>query len=157
MYAVIRNMVAFCEVNRGLILGLAIFAVGAAGVADYAQDSNTAASAKSASFSGCVQKGSGSDNLLVISGATVCATLKGKLAVPGLVGHQVDLKGVLTPRTTSTATSIEVESVDKVGEGCSDVCKLQPPGTRGLRPPPKDHEVPGSEGGTPGVTVKPPK
>jgi hypothetical protein len=141
---------------RGLVLGrsIALIAVFMAS-AGYAQESGTSP-AKPAAFSGCVQKASGSSNTLVISGAAVCATLKGKLAEEKLIGHQVDLKGVLTARTASVAASIEVQSVEKIGESCSDVCKLQPPGTRGLRPP-RDHEIPGTEGGTPGVVAPPHK
>jgi hypothetical protein len=142
---------------RCLVLGrsIALAAVLMAS-AGYAQESGNTSPAKPTAFSGCVQKASGSGNTLIISGEAVCATLKGKLAEEKLIGHQVDLKGVLTARTASVAASIEVQSVEKIGESCSDVCKLQPPGTRGLRPP-KDHEIPGTEGGTPGVVAPPHK
>ncbi len=100
-------------------------------------------------FTGCVQKAPGYPATLVISGPTVCARLTGKVSAEKLAGHEIELQGVLIPRTTSVAASIQVESVTKVGEACSGVCSLQPPGSRGLHPGDKNHEVPGSEGGTP--------
>jgi hypothetical protein len=60
------------------------------------------------------------------------------------------LTGVLTPRTTSTSASIRVDSVVSVGQSCSNTCSLQPPGTRSVRMH-NQHEIPGSEGGTPGA------
>jgi hypothetical protein len=109
-----------------------------------------------AAFSGCVQKAPGSSTTLVLSTPTTCARLTGKFSVEQLAGHQIDLKGVLTPRTSSTPASIQVESVEKVGGVCSDVCSLQPPRSRGLHPPPQG-EVPGTEGGTPGAVPKTPQ
>jgi hypothetical protein len=107
-----------------------------------------------ASFSGCVQRAPNSNTDLVISTPTACAKLSGKLATDQLAGHHVDLKGVLTPRTASASASIQVDSVIKVGEACSDVCSLQPPHSRGLHRP--ESAVPGSEGGTPGETAPSP-
>lgn len=151
------RIVACTASTRDFVVGGAIaLVVVFTASAGYAQESGKASPAKPVAYSGCVQKAPGSSNTLVISGPAVCATLKGKLSEEKLIGHQVDLKGVLTPRTASVAASIEVESVEKVGESCSDVCSLQPPGTRGLRPQ-KDHEIPGTEGGTPGVVAPPHK
>ena len=110
-------------------------------------------------YSGCVQKAPGSTTDLIISAPTACARLTGKLPDPNLpsqdlAGHEVELKGVLTPRTPSTAASIEVGSVVSVGKSCTDVCSLQPH-TRGLHPP---SATPGGEGGTPGLApTQPPK
>jgi hypothetical protein len=105
-----------------------------------------------AAYSGCVQKAPGSTTDLVISTPTACAKLAGKFSVDDLAGHQVELKGILTPRSASTSATIQVDSVVSVGQSCTDVCSLRPPGTRGLHPP---QAVPGSEGGTPGAVAPP--
>ena len=107
-----------------------------------------------AAFSGCVQKEQGNPANLILSTSTVCARLTGKAAAAKLAGHQVDLTGVLIPRTSTVAASIQVKSVSNVGATCSETCALQPPGTRGLHSS-KKNEVPGSEGGTPGVAPQP--
>ena len=109
-----------------------------------------------ATYSGCVQKAPGSSTDLVISTPKVCAKLEGKVNADDLVGHQVELKGVLTPRSASAAASIQVNSVASVGKSCSEVCSLWPPGSRGLHPP-QNGAIPGSEGGTPGVAAPPPQ
>jgi hypothetical protein len=123
--------------------------IGLAGVHGYAQaPANAPATPPApATFSGCVQKAPGSSTTLVISTATTCATLTGKVSMDVLAGHQVDLTGVLTPRTATDAASIEVHVVNGVGKSCSDVCALHPPHSRGLHP--------GGEGGTPGVAAPP--
>lgn len=107
-----------------------------------------------ATYSGCVQKAPDSTTALVISAPTACALLTGKVSVDKLAGHEVELTGILTPRTPSTAASIKVNSVASVGKSCTDICSLKPPGTRGLHRP-ANNAVPGSEGGTPGVTTTP--
>ena len=124
-------------------------AVGLVGVHGYAQPPANAPATPPApaTFSGCVQKVPGSDTTLVISTPTTCATLTGKVSADVLAGHQVDLTGVLTPRTATVAASIEVHVVNGVGKSCSDVCALHPPHGRGLHP--------GGEGGTPGVAAPP--
>ncbi|HEX9198360.1 MAG TPA: hypothetical protein VF865_02285 [Acidobacteriaceae bacterium] len=135
---------------RGIAFGIAI--ASCTGLASAQAPASAAPAAKPGAFTGCVQKEPGTSNL-VISTPNVCARLTGKSATEKLVGHEIDLHGILVPRTASTAASIQVESVTKVGKSCTDVCALQPPGTRSLHP--KDHEVPGSEGGTPGLTAPP--
>jgi hypothetical protein len=112
--------------------------------------------AEPATYSGCVQKAPNSSTDLVISTPKVCARLEGNVSANDLVGHEVELKGVLTPRTSSVAASIQVDSIVRVGTSCSDVCSLKPPSSRGLHRP-QDGAVPGSEGGTPGVTARPPQ
>ena len=109
-----------------------------------------------ATYSGCVQKAPDSTTDLVISTPKVCAVLAGKLPADTLVGHQVELTGVLTPRTSSAPASIQVNSVGTVGKACTDVCALHPPMSRGLHRP-ANGEIPGSEGGTPGLTTTPPQ
>jgi hypothetical protein len=104
-------------------------------------------------FQGCVQPSPIDKTVLVLSTDTVCARLVGSLATPQLTGHQIDLKGVLTPRTRDESASIRVDSVVSVGKPCSDVCSLRPPGTRGLG----GGETPGKEGGTPGLTTPQPQ
>ena len=157
MDRIAARIVAVSESARGLMLGLAIAsAVGLASAQAYAQASGSpptpAKPAAPATFAGCVQKAP--DTGLVISTPKVCARLTGKFSVEELEGHEVDLKGVLVPRAASVAASIQVDSVTKVGKSCSDVCSLQPPATRGLHPM-KNKEIPGSEGGTPGLTAPP--
>ena len=105
-----------------------------------------------ANFQGCVQRSTADKSTLILSGETVCAKLTGAFSPEKLLGHQVDLKGVLTERTVSTPASIDVGSVNSVGKSCSNTCSLQPPGTRGLR----GGEKPGKEGGTPGMAPKTP-
>jgi hypothetical protein len=104
------------------------------------------------SFSGCVQRSATDKDTLILSTDSVCATLGGKVSGTQIAGHQVDLKGVLTPRTPAAPASIQVGSVVSVGKECSDVCSLRPPGSRGLQ---KGGEMPGKEGGTPGEVNQP--
>lgn len=102
-------------------------------------------------FSGCIQHSTSDKDTVILSGETVCAKLTGTFSSEKLLGHEVDLKGVLTERTAATPASIRVSSVTSVGKSCSNTCSLQPPGTRGLRGP----EKPGKEGGTPGMAPTP--
>jgi hypothetical protein len=119
-----------------------------------AQTTPAAAAAPApAKFSGCVQPLATDKDTLVMSGDTVCAKLTGKFAAADLMGHQVELNGVLTPRTHDTPASIEVGSVASVGKSCTDICSLKPPGTRGLG---RGGQTPGKEGGTPGLTSSDP-
>ena len=144
------------ENSRGMVLGVVVAGVAClAGAAAYGQapPSAPAKPPAPAPFSGCVQKAPGSGTTLVISSATVCATLTGKVSVDQLAGHQVDLTGVLTPRTASVGASIQVDSVASVGKSCTDVCSLLPPHSRGLQAP---TAIPGSEGGTPGLSAPAP-
>ena len=123
----------------------------------------TQASAQSAptppapvTYKGCVQKAPGTDGALLISTPTACAKLTGKVPGDDAIGHDIELNGILTPRTASAAASLQVDSVVSVGNACSKVCALRPPGTRGLRSPqdaPK--ATPGTEGGTPGKVGPP--
>jgi hypothetical protein len=99
-------------------------------------------------YSGCVQRSATDKDTLILSGETVCAKLTGTFSADKLAGHEVDLKGVLTERTTSTPAAIRVTSVTSIGKSCTNTCPLQPPGTRGLN---KGGEKPGKEGGTPGA------
>jgi len=105
-------------------------------------------------YKGCVQSLPTDKETLVLSSDTVCARLTGKFAAADLAGHEVELKGVLTPRSPGVSASISVGSVVSVGKSCSSTCSLRPPGTRGLG---KGSEKPGKEGGTPGlVPTQPP-
>jgi len=106
------------------------------------------------SFQGCVQPSPTDKTVLIVSTDNACAKLTGKFKAADLSGHQVELKGVLTPYASATApASIKVESVVTVGKPCEDVCSLQPPHTRGLG---HGGETPGKEGGTPGAVPTPP-
>jgi hypothetical protein len=104
-----------------------------------------------ASFAGCVQRSTADKTTLILSGETVCAKLTGTFSSEKLLGHEVDLKGVLTERTASTPASIQVDTVNSIGKSCSSTCSLRPPGTRSL-----GGEKPGKEGGTPGMAPKTP-
>jgi hypothetical protein len=148
--SIAERIAAVPESSWGLALRVVVLsAAGLVGFQGYAQaPANAPATpAAPATFSGCVQKAPGSSTTLVISTATTCATLTGKVSVDVLAGHQVDLTGVLTPRTATDAASIEVHVVNGVGKSCSDVCALHPPHGRGLHP--------GGEGGTPGAAAPP--
>ena len=104
-----------------------------------------------ANFAGCVQHSATDKNILILNGETVCAKLTGTFSSEKILGHEVDLKGVLTERTTSNPASIDVRAVNSIGKTCSSTCSLRPPGTRGL-----GGEKPGKEGGTPGMAPKTP-
>jgi hypothetical protein len=146
--AVVR-FAAISRVARSIAITFATF-----GIMSVGAEAQQAKPDAPTTFSGCVQKAPGSTTVLVISTPTVCATLKGKFSEEKLAGHEVDLKGVLTPGTAAVASSIQVRSVGSVGKSCSEVCSLHPPAKRGLSR--KEHEIPGSEGGTPGVVAPPP-
>jgi len=107
-----------------------------------------------AKYTGCVQRVPTDKDTLVLSGDTVCAKLTGTFTADDLAGHLVDLTGVLTARTHDTPASIDVSSVASVGKSCASTCSLRPPGTRGLG---KGGQIPGKEGGTPGVSAQPPQ
>jgi hypothetical protein len=105
------------------------------------------------SFQGCVQPSPTDKTVLIVSTDNACAKLTGKFKAADISGHQVELKGVLTPYASATApASIKVDSVVTVGKPCEDVCSLVPPHTRGLH----GGETPGKEGGTPGAVPTPP-
>jgi hypothetical protein len=106
-----------------------------------------AAPAPAQSFKGCVQQSTTEKSTLVLSTDTVCATLTGKFTASRIAGHEIEIKGVLTPRTAAAPASIRVDGVVEVGKACTDVCSLRPPGSRGLT---RGGEIPGREGGTPG-------
>lgn len=143
--------------RMGALAVVVAASVVASGLSAIAQGSGTETAAgkppAAATYSGCVQKAPDSPTTLVISTPTACARLTGKVSPDTLAGHAVVLNGILTPSTASAPASIQVNSVGSVGNSCSDVCSLRPPGTRGLHRP--DSAVPGSEGGTPGVTTAP--
>jgi hypothetical protein len=98
-------------------------------------------------YAGCVQRSTTDKDTIILSSETLCAKLTGAFSAEKLVGHEVDLKGVLTDRTASIPAVIHVGSISSVGKSCSDVCSLLPPGRRGL----KKGDYPGKEGGTPGA------
>jgi hypothetical protein len=116
-----------------------------------AQAPATPAPANPERFTGCVVRSAAEKDTLILNTETACARLTGSFPAANLAGHEVDLKGILTPRTPSTAASLHVDSVVSIGKACSDICSLQPPGTRGLG----KGEKPGKEGGTPGETSTP--
>jgi len=109
-----------------------------------------AAQTSPAKFTGCVQVSSGT---VVLSAPNVCAVLKGKISADQVTGHQIELKGILSPATKTTSATIQVDSVSSVGKSCSETCAVRPRG-RGLHPPAGTaNEAPGSEGGTPGAAM----
>lgn len=143
-----NNRLAAIAQARGCALVIAA-SLGFVGIQASAQAADSTPPAP-ATYKGCVQKSPGSDNTLILSTANVCAKLTGKVSADSLAGHEVELQGILTPRTPSAAASIHVNSVNSVGSACTNICSLRPPGTRGLHKP-EDNAVPGTEGGTPGA------
>jgi hypothetical protein len=99
-----------------------------------------------------VQPSSADKSVLVLSAAAVCAKLTGKFSAGEIAGHEIDVTGVLTPRSSAGPASIRVDAVVSVGKACTEVCSLRPPGSRGLS---KGGEIPGREGGTPGEAPAP--
>lgn len=124
-----------------------ILCIGSIATQCFAQTVPHPAAPTASSFAGCVQRSATEKDTIVISGDSICAKLTGSFSSEKLIGHQIDLKGVLTERTTSTPASIRVGAITSIGKSCSSTCSLQPPGTRGLR----GGEKPGREGGTPGA------
>lgn len=137
-----------CPVARDL---LTLSAVLLAHCALTAQQQTTAGSP--ATYSGCVSKVSGAPDTLVLNTPTACVVLKGRLSADQIAGHTIELEGILQPATGSAPATIQVDTVRSVGHACSDTCALRP-ASRGLKRPPG--VVPGSEGGTPGVTASSP-
>jgi hypothetical protein len=151
MGSIINRFEAIAQATRGCSFVIAA-CLGLAGAHASAQatGSTTSAPPAASTYKGCVQKAPGSEGTLIISTTNVCAKLTGKVSADSLPGHEVELQGILTPRTPSAAASIQVNSVTSVGSACRNVCSLRPPGTRGLHKP-EDGAVPGTEGGTPGA------
>ncbi len=151
----IANRTASLSVIQACALAIAVALAGPPAFAQAAASAPAATKPPApATYSGCVQKAPDSTTTLVISTPTACALLTGKVSVEKLAGHQVELTGILTPRTPTVAASIQVNSVASVGKSCTDICALRPPGTRGLHRP-SENAIPGSEGGTPGLTTSP--
>ena len=159
MASIVNRIAAISGTVRTCAFGIAIVGCFAGAQASAQAAGSQPAAAKPpapATYSGCVQKAPNSTTDLVISTPTACARLTGNVSADTLAGHQVELTGILTPRTPSAAASLQVDSVSSVGKSCTDVCSLRPPGTRGLHRP-NDGMIPGSEGGTPGLTTTPPQ
>lgn len=153
-----KQFAAIADATRGYTLGVAIAAalcVAGSHACAQATGSTPPPPPAPATYKGCVQKAPGTDGTLIISTPNACAKLTGKASVDSLAGHEVELTGILTPRTASAAASIQVDSVVSVGDACSSVCSLRPPGTRGLHGP-QDNAVPGTKAGTPGAAPKQP-
>jgi hypothetical protein len=128
-------------------IALPVHAQSATQPAPPASAQSAAAPSAPATYSGCVMESPTEKGTFILNADSVCARLTGKLATSDLTGHQIDLKGVLTPRAGTTPASIAIDSVGHVGKACSDVCSPLPPRTRGL-----GGERPGREGGRPGLT-----
>jgi hypothetical protein len=159
MGSLVNRIAAISGTVRACAVGIAIAGCFAGAQASAQAAGSGPASAKPpapATYSGCVQKAPNSTTGLVISTPTACARLTGNVSADTLAGHQVELNGILTRRTPSAAASLQVGSVSNVGKSCTEVCSLRPPGTRGLQRP-SDSAIPGSEGGTPGLTTTPPQ
>lgn len=99
-------------------------------------------------YNGCVMRLDSDKDTLVINTATTCAKLTGRFVASDIAGYEVNLTGVLTAGSGKIPASLSVGSVTSVGKSCSSTCSLLPPRTRGLG---KGGELPGKEGGTPGV------
>jgi hypothetical protein len=159
MGSLVNRIAAISGTVRACAFGIAIAGCFAGAQASAQAAGSGPAAAKPpapATYSGCVQKAPDSTTDLVISTPTACARLTGNVTADTLAGHQVELTGILTPRTPSAAASIQVGSVSSVGKSCTEVCSLRPPGTRGLQRP-ANSAIPGGEAGTPGMTTTPPQ
>jgi hypothetical protein len=104
-------------------------------------------------FAGCVQRSTTDKDTIILSNETLCAKLTSTFPMEKVVGHEIDLKGVLTNGTASTPAAIRVGTITSIGKSCTDTCSLLPPGRRGL----KKGELPGKEGGTPGMAPTKPQ
>jgi hypothetical protein len=88
----------------------------------------TAASSLAAEkkYSGCVQGQPGENSMLVLSGDGLCARLTGKFPAESITGHEIELRGTLTPRTPQVTAFIAVTSILTVGKTCANSCSLYP-------------------------------
>lgn len=82
-----------------------------------------ASQASSSSFTGCVQGSYGEP--FVLTAPNFCAILKGKVA-DELIGHQIQVTGVLAPATKASPATIQVASVSSVGDACTETCAARP-------------------------------
>ena len=141
----ITNRIAGLPCSMMVIAGCVCFTAARAS----AQTSGAAAAPPApATYKGCVQKAPGTDGTLLISTPSACAKLTGKVVGDNAIGHEVQLEGILMPRTPSVPASLQVNSVVSVGDACSTVCTLRP--RRGLISPQNAPKAtPGTEGGTP--------
>jgi len=100
---------------------------------------------KETSHSGCVtQIPNGESYVLATSDA--CILLQGDFDAKKVADHLATLKGVLAE---GQRKRLDVHSIEKIGEACTQTCKL-PPMSRGLH----GKELPGSNGGTAGEKPK---
>ncbi len=100
---------------------------------------------------GCVTRSTMVHDVLVLRSKDSCVQLAGEAAKDSLLGHVVTLNGTLSEATSKAPETLQVMSVNHVGEICSETCTLEPPGRRGLR----KKEVPAGPASTPGETQKP--
>jgi hypothetical protein len=105
-------------------------------------------------FTGCVQRSANDNTVLIVSGKDFCVKLTGTFSGDKLAGHQATVRGTMVAGSTTQPAAIQVTSVTSIGAACSDACSLAPPGGRGLK---KKGELPGREGGTPGMSGTPPQ
>ena len=98
----IANRTASLSVIQACALAIAVALAGPPAFAQAAASAPAATKPPApATYSGCVQKAPDSTTTLVISTPTACALLTGKVSVDKLAGHQVELTGILTPRTAN--------------------------------------------------------
>jgi hypothetical protein len=145
-----------CTMIHCCIVTIAIAGCGCVAVGRASAQSSASATVPPApaTYKGCVQKAPGTEGGLLIGTPSACARLTGKVPGDDAVGHEVQLDGILTPRTSLAPASLQVNSVISVGDACSKVCTLP---RRGLvSPQDQPKATPGTEGGTPG-RVGPPE
>ena len=100
-----------------------------------------AAPPKDTSYSGCVSQIPDTQTYLLAT-ADACIQLQGDFDAQKVVNHTATLKGLFSE---GHRKRLEVHSIEKVGDACTQTCKL-PPMSRGLH----GKELPGSNGGTAG-------
>ena len=119
------------------ILSLASVAMPARLAAQTADDSQQPP--EDTSHSGCVTEIPNTQTY-VLATADACILLQGDFDAQKVANHTSTLKGLLTE---GHRKRLEVHSIEKIGDACTQTCKL-PPMSRGLH----GKELPGSNGGT---------
>jgi hypothetical protein len=112
------------------------------------------AAAAPANYEGCVSKLPKLDQY-VLATADACMLLTGDVQSQKIADRLVVLHGVLLEPSGMAPLTLKIDRTVEVKNLCSQTCKLEPPGTRGVHK--KKKEEPGTEGGPPGVAPPPPR
>ncbi len=104
-----------------------------------------------ARYTGCAMKDM--DGNITFCEPEHCSLLTGNDVGARLTGHTVTVEGTVKEAADGQPRSVVVTRVVSVGAACNQSCALYPVHRRGIG----GRDKPGSEGGTPGVTSKPPQ